>query len=80
MPNMRNKALRGRRGKVVDDKQKLDIFRALYYMVYNDDKDLVPLATELFHVLGEILEGTSPRELNLYRINKEDLLRELATD
>jgi len=80
MSQLRNKTLRGRRNKVVDDKQKLDIFRALYYLVYNDNQDLIPLATELFHVLGEILEGTSPRELTLYRINKEELLRELATD
>ena len=75
MSQVRNKAVRGRRNRIVDDSRKLDIFRALYYLVYNDDKDIVPLATELFHVLGEILEGTSPRDLHLYRINKEELLR-----
>lgn len=59
--------------------QKLDIFRTLYFLVYNDDRDLAPLSIELFHVLGEILEGIPPSELSLHQISKEILLRELAT-
>ena len=79
MPKMRDGAVR-RKIASHDDTEapKLDVFRTLYYMVYNDDRDLMPLSIELFHVLGEILEGTPPTELSLHRIDKETLLRELA--
>jgi hypothetical protein len=44
-------------------------------MVYNSEASLIPLTTELFHVLGDILEGTPPEELRLYRLNKETFLQ-----
>jgi hypothetical protein len=59
--------------------QKLDVFRVLYFLVYNDDRELAPLSVELFHVLGEILEGTPPSDLSLNQISKETLLRELSS-
>ncbi len=61
------------------DSQKLHTIRTLYFMVYNNDAQLNPLAVELFHVLGEILEGKNPRDLTLHGINKESLLQELST-
>lgn len=54
---------------------KLRIIRALYIMVYNDDESLIPLTTELFHTLGEILEGIKPEDLSLTRIDKYELLK-----
>lgn len=60
------------------DTRKLNMLRSLYFIVYNDERDLRPLSVELFHVLGEILEGVSPNELSLHQINRETLLRELA--
>lgn len=61
------------------DSQKLHTIRALYFMVYNNDAQLHPLAVELFHVLGEILEGKSPQDLTLRNISKQSLLQELST-
>ena len=61
------------------DTQKLNLLRSLYFIVYNDDRDLHPLSIELFHILGEILEGVSPNDLSLRQINRETLLRELST-
>jgi len=79
MSKMRNRTIR----KAVASPReieavKLDTFRTLYYLVYNDDRDLTPLSIELFHVLGEVLEGTPPSQLSLHRIDREQLLRELA--
>ena len=78
MSKVRNKAVRKKVNAGPTDENRLSVFRTLYYMVYNDDRDLTPLSIELFHVLGEILEGAPPSELSLHRIDKETLLRELA--
>jgi hypothetical protein len=58
--------------------EKLHTIQVLYMMVYNDDRSLIPLATELFHTLGAILEGVPPRNLDLQLIDKEALLQELT--
>jgi hypothetical protein len=47
-------------------------------MVFNAEESLIPLTTELFHVMGEILEGTAAEQLGLNRIDKQKFLRELA--
>ena len=60
--------------------EKLKRIRTLYMLVYNDEKSLVPLAIELFHALGEILEGTEPTNLTLNRINKHNFLHELSAE
>jgi len=57
--------------------EKLRIIRALYFIVYNHEDSLILQSTELFHVLGEILEGHAPEELNLNNIQKQALLEEL---
>ena len=49
-------------------------------LVYNDERSVVPLAVELFHTIGEILEGTSPEDLDLHAIDKKALLKELESD
>lgn len=54
---------------------KLRTIRALYIMVYNNDESLIPLTTELFHTLGEILEGIKPEDLSLTQIDKYELLK-----
>jgi hypothetical protein len=41
---------------------------------------MVPLATELFHAVGEILEGIPPEDLDLHLIDKEALLKELSSN
>jgi hypothetical protein len=48
-------------------------------LVYNDERSLVPLATELFHTVGEILEGVPPEDLDLHLIDKKALLQELTS-
>jgi hypothetical protein len=46
-------------------------------VVYNDEQSLIPLAIELFHAVGAILEGTPMRHIDLRLINKDAVLREL---
>jgi len=60
--------------------QKLRIIRALYFVAYNSDESLFPQSVELFHTLGEVLEGVPPDELSLRNISKQALLEELAFD
>lgn len=74
MPRVRNKTVRTTRS----NEEKLRIIRALYMLVYNDPISVIPLAVELFHTLGYILEGVAPEELELYQIDKQKLLRELV--
>ena len=62
-----------------DANYKLNLIRALYYIVYNSEEDIVPLASELFHALGEILEGIPAEKLSLHRINKHTLQKELSS-
>jgi hypothetical protein len=52
----------------------------LYTIVYNAETPLQPIAVELFHLIGEILEGTPPGELDMHRIDKRTFLKELAPD
>lgn len=61
----------------VSPEQTLRRVRALYMIVYNDPKPLQPLTIELFHTLGELLEGVPPEDLDLHLINKTTLLDEL---
>ncbi len=76
MSQVRYKALRRRLNRATTtDEEKLRALRALFMMVYNSEASLIPLTTELFHVLGDILEGTPPEELRLYRLNKETFLQ-----
>lgn len=81
MSGMRHKTLRrrvnSRLRESTTDEEKVRIMRTLYIMVYNNEDSIIPLTTELFHVLGEILEGAIPEELDLHRIDKEKFLREL---
>lgn len=84
MPQVRKQTLRGKKIKsrlrnATTPEEKLKAVRALYIMVYNSDKSLIPLTTELFHTLGSILEGVKPEELNLTRINKQVLLETIET-
>jgi hypothetical protein len=47
-------------------------------MVYNAEDSLIPMSVELFHVIGDVLEGIPPEELSLHRVNKDTFLREFA--
>jgi len=71
-PSVRGRAAQSR------DAQKLRVLRSLYFVVYNDDQSLVPQAVELFHAVGDILEGVAPEELDLHRVNRSDFLCELS--
>lgn len=46
-------------------------------VVYNDEQSLIPLAIELFHAIGAILEGTPMKHIDLRLVDKEAVLREL---
>jgi hypothetical protein len=46
-------------------------------VVYNSDHSLIPLAVELFHAVGAILEGTPMRHIDLRLVDKDAVLREL---
>jgi hypothetical protein len=87
MPAMRNQAVRKEmkttfkrpisRLHSTSDAEKIRMFRTLYVMLYNGEESIIPLATELFHTIGEILEGVSAEELDLVRIDKSVFLDEL---
>ncbi len=73
-PPLRGKKIKSRLRNATSSEEKLRAVRALYIMVYNSDKSLIPLTTELFHTLGSILEGTKPEDLTLTQIDKQMLL------
>jgi hypothetical protein len=79
VPELRNPAIRKkvkpRLRDATSPEDKLRIIRALYIMVFNSDESLIPLTTELFHTLGEILEGIEPDSLSLNRIDKRTLIQ-----
>ncbi len=78
MHEVRFKAIRRKISRlrfINDDSQKVRMIRALYIIVFNSEESLIPLAIELFHIIGEILEGTPPEELLLHRVPKETFLR-----
>lgn len=62
----------------ISDSEKVRMLRTLYIMVFNSDDSIVPLATELFHIMGEILEGTPAEQLDLNGIDRNRFLQELA--
>lgn len=78
MPRSRNKTVR--KITVKSPEEKLRTLRALYMLVYNDERSIVPMALELFHTIGEVLEGVPPEDLDLHLIDKKALLEELASD
>ncbi len=82
MQNMRNKTLRRkvnlRIATPTTDAEKLRILRALYIQVYNSDLSVYPLVTELFHALGEILEGVPADSLDLCQIDKDTFVKTYA--
>jgi hypothetical protein len=78
MQEVRFKAIRRKISRlrfINDDSQKVRMIRALYIIVFNAEESLIPLATELFHTIGEILEGTPPEELPLHRVHKATFLK-----
>ena len=76
---MRNKTVRrrvaARLRDTTSDAEKLRILRSLFIATYNDERSLIPLATELFHLLGDILEGVPAEKLNLQQFQKEKILQ-----
>lgn len=66
--------------KIPSDEAKLESISALYMLVFNSEESLAPLSLELFHLLGEILGNTPPKDLQMHRINKSSFLRELSLD
>ena len=71
MPQVRFKALRrASLKKRPNEAQRLAALRALYIMVFNAEESLIPLAVELFHLIGYILEGVSPEELPFSRVSR----------
>ena len=74
VPN--TEASRSRRQKS-SDRSILRAIRALYIVVYNDERSLLPQAVELFHTIGSLLEGTSMQYIDCHVIDKEAVLREL---
>lgn len=78
MPRTRNSPVR--KVTVRTPEEKLRTLRALYMLVYNEERSVVPLSVELFHTIGEILEGVPPEDLDLHLIDKAALLKELASN
>lgn len=78
MPSLRYKTVRKvAHFRSTTDEEKVRVLRALYIMVYNAEESLIPYSVELFHTLGDILEGIPPEELDLHRIDKQKFLHEL---
>jgi hypothetical protein len=81
MSTMRKQTFRrftSRLRPTTSDADKIRMLRTLYMMVYNAEASLIPMSVELFHVLGDVLEGIPPDDLQLHRVDKETFLRELA--
>lgn len=81
MPEVRKQTFRRFTSKLrptTSDADKLRMLRTLYMMVYNAEDSLIPMSVELFHVLGDVLEGIPPEDLQLHRVSKDTFLRELA--
>ena len=81
MPEVRKQAFRRLTSKLkptTSDAEKIRLLRTLYMMVYNAEDSLIPMSVELFHVLGDVLEGVPPEDLQLYRVSKTTFLQELA--
>lgn len=66
------------RRKRVDPEKTVQAIRALYMTAYNSERSLLLCSTELFHLLGDILEGVPPERLNMVQIDKSEVLAELA--
>lgn len=66
--------------KIPTDMEKIQSISTLYMIVFNSEESLLPLSLELFHLLGEILEGRTPKELAMHRIDKTTFLRELSVN
>jgi hypothetical protein len=66
------------RRKRVDPEKTVQAIRALYMTAYNSEKSLLLCSTELFHLLGDILEGVPPERLQMVQIDKSEVLAELA--
>ena len=66
------------RRKRVDPEKTVQAIRALYMTAYNSEQSLLLCSTELFHLLGDILEGVPPERLNMIHIDKSEVLAELA--
>jgi len=66
------------RRKRVDPEKTVQVIRALYMTAYNSERSLLLCSTELFHLLGDILEGVPPERLNMVQIDKSEVLAELA--
>ena len=81
MSELRKQAFRrltSRAKPTTSDAEKIRMLRTLYMMVYNAEDSLIPLSVELFHVIGDVLEGVPPEDISLHRVNKDTFLRELA--
>jgi hypothetical protein len=80
MPQMRNKTVRRLVSKIntTDDATKLRMLRTLYMIVYNSEKSLIMQSVELFHLLGDILEGVPAANLQFHCVDKDLFLRELS--
>ena len=60
------------------DAEKLRMIRALYIVVYNSEQSLLPMSTELFHTVGDILEGSSMDDLELHHVKKHRVIEAYA--
>ena len=79
MPRVRNRTVRKKKvitdQPEVTDAEKLRRISALYIVVFNDDASITAQATELFHLLGDLLEGKPLSELSMQTISYADFLR-----
>ena len=82
MSNVRNKTIRRKVSTKMriptSDVEKIRILRTLYILVYNSDVSIFLLVTELFHTLGDILEGIPVDELEFKRIDQKLFLKTYA--
>jgi len=74
---MRNKTLRrtvSPKGLPhTSDTEKIKILKALYMHTYNSDTSMIPMVVELFHLLGDILEGNSLDDLDFKHILRDEV-------
>ena len=78
MSEMRHKTVRKKtvsaQRQTASAEEVIRTLKAFYIIMYNSEDSLIPLMLELFHLLGDILEGVPAKDLEVKGIDKATLL------
>ena len=60
-----------------DNVRRLSTVRTLWSCYFNSEVDIKRWSEEFYYAVGDVLEGTPPKDLKIQQINKEAFLNEL---